>query len=253
MPLLPNSIQFKRLQKMNFNRHNLTCYLMVAVAILIASGCTPSRVLEERDAREMSSSGELYDVATTDEEYRIRPGDEIEILVWEHEDFDVETTVSRTGSITMPLIGEVSVSGMTSEELESELTERLSEYIAGEVNLAISIRNLDDMQVSVFGMVERPDNYPVVDQTSLFKVLSTAGGPSEEANIRSIRIYRQNGNPNETIDLTRHLDDGSIHTSPILVGPGDIVYVPRRQNAVREMSDFLRDAVMLFGIFRIFN
>src|SRR5690625_7788125 len=86
---------------MNFNRHNLTCYLMVAVAILIASGCTSSRVLEERDAREMSSSGEIYDVAASDEEYRIRPGDEIEILVWEHEDFDVETTVSRTGSITM--------------------------------------------------------------------------------------------------------------------------------------------------------
>ena len=91
---------------MNLNRLNITCYLMVAVAILIASGCTPSRVLEERDARELSSSGDLYQEAISDEEYQIRPGDEIEILVWEHEDFDVETTVSRTGSITMPLIGE---------------------------------------------------------------------------------------------------------------------------------------------------
>ncbi|MEX0648887.1 MAG: polysaccharide biosynthesis/export family protein [Balneolaceae bacterium] len=221
-----------------------------ALAVII-SGCSTSERLQEERASQQST----FDQTTTiqGDDYKIRSGDEIEILVWEQPNFNTETVVSGMGTIAIPLIGEIEVSGLTRDELERELTSRMSEYIRDEINLTISIRSTEQMMVSVFGMVDRPDNYPVVDETSIFKILSVAGGPTDQANIRRVKIYRKGGSPSyETIDLTYYLDSGQMD-SVGMVRPGDVVYVPRRDNVVREMSEFLRDIVLLFGIFRVFN
>ena len=221
--------------------------------LLIIQACSSSSNLQEQNARELATSGEASTIQAVEEDYRITPGDEIEILVWEQPSFNTQATVSWLGTIAIPLIGEKQIVGMTREELQRELVRDLSRYITGEVNLTVSIRNISNMQVSVYGMVTRPDNYPVNGQTSLFKVLSYAGGPAEEANIRSVRIYRRGSSTNSTIDLTRYLEDGNLESPAVMVDAGDVIYVPRKENAVREMSDFLRDAVLLFGIFRVFN
>lgn len=218
---------------------------------LFLGGCGSSNQLQEESARQQSTNEPTATVQ--DDDYKIRPGDEIEILVWEQPNFNTNTEVSSNGTIAIPLVGEVEVSGLTQEELRSVLIDRMSEYIRDDINLTLSIRSTDRMLVSVFGMVESPDNYPIVDETSIFKMLSVAGGPSDEANIRRVKIYRKNGDPNyETIDLTHYLDSGQMD-SAAMVRPGDVVYVPRRDNIVREMSEFLRDVVLLFGIFRVFN
>lgn len=222
----------------------------LALAVMLA-GCGTSNQLQEENARQQSTMEPSTSVQ--DEDYKIRPGDEIEILVWEQPSFNTSTEVSSVGTIAIPLIGEIEVSGLTQDELERELIERMSEYIRDEINLTVSIRSTDRMLVSVFGMVDRPDNYPIVDETSIFKMLSVAGGPTEQANIRRVKIYRQDGDPHyETIDLTHYLDSGQMN-SAAMVRPGDVVYVPRRDNVVREMSEFLRDVVLLFSIFRLFR
>ncbi len=218
---------------------------------MFSQGCVTSREIQEERSRNLLTEQEY--VVTADSAYEIKTGDEIEILVWEQPNFNTTTTVSNLGTIAVPLLGEVQASGLTHDELKRDLTKRLSQYIKDDINLTVSIRSTDNMLVSVLGMVTRPDNYPVVDETSIFKVLSMAGGPAEEANIRSVRIYRKNSNPNFiTLDLTRYLDSGQIN-SVAQVYPGDIVYVPRKNNAVREMSGFLTDVVLLFGIFRVLN
>lgn len=226
------------------------CGFLTMTVLLL--GCSTSQELQERNARQKLAEGERT-VAVDDSLYEIKPGDEIEILVWEQPDFNTETTVSNQGTIAIPLIGEVEAAGLTHDELKQDLTNRLSQYIKGSINLTVSIRSTDAMLVAVFGMVGRPDNYPVADQTSIFKVLSMAGGPSEQANIRRVRIYRDRGEDNfVTIDLTNYLETGNLNRTA-MVYPGDVVYVPQKENAVREMSGFLRDIVLLFGIFRVVN
>lgn len=233
------------------NNKLLSSVLSFFVIVMFAQGCITTREMQEKSTRNLLA--EQQNVAPADSTYEINKGDEIEILVWEQPDFNTATTVSNLGTIAVPLIGEVKASGLTHEELKKDLTKRLSKYIKDEINLTVSIRSTDNMLVSVFGMVTRPDNYPVVEQTSIFKVLSMAGGPAEEANIRNVRIYRKNNNPHYlTLDLTHYLESGQINSVP-QVYPGDIVYVPRKNNAVREMSGFLTDVVLLFGIFRILN
>jgi polysaccharide export outer membrane protein len=221
--------------------------------LVMLSACGASKNMKEESARQLSTTPAAVTQKVTDADYKIRTGDEIEVLVWEQPSFNTTTTVSGMGTIAIPLLGELEVSGLTHEQLKALIRNKLSQYIRGDINLTVSIRNTDTMMVSVFGMVSRADNYPVVDQTSIFKILSMAGGPSEEANIRRVKIYRKSGSPHyELLDLTHYLDSGQMNDAA-MVYPGDIVYVPRKENAVRQMSDFLRDVVLLFGIFRIFS
>ncbi|MAO64140.1 MAG: hypothetical protein CL666_04005 [Balneola sp.] len=229
-------------------------YLLFLFLVLItAQACTSTRELPSDPPPQISKTI-LPQTAESEKIYIIRPGDEIEILVWEQPSFNTLTTVSRLGTIAIPLVGEIIVAGLTQEQLKRELEGKLAEYIKGEMNLTISIRNTDILIVSVLGMVARPDNYPVVDQTSIFRILSTAGGTTEDANLKKVKLYRQTG-PEEyvTLDLFEYLESGQMNSSTLLVRPGDIVYVPKKENAVREMSEFLRDVIILFGIFRVFN
>ena len=218
----------------------------------ISIGCSSTNNLASQDASALPDS--VLESRVLDNTYQIQTGDEIEILVWEQPNFNTLTTVSSLGTIAIPLIGEVNVTGLTQEELRRELIRRLSNYIKGEIGLTISIRNTDRLMVSVFGMVTRPDSYPVVNQSSIFRILSDAGGPTPEANLKEVLIYRSklNGESQE-IDLTRYLNSGDLGAEALLIQPGDIIFVPRKENVVRDMSEFLRDVVVLFGIFRVFN
>lgn len=228
-------------------------YPFIILVLIMTQACTSTRELPA-DPPPQNQTTEPAQPVASDNQYVIRPGDEIEILVWEQPSFNTLTTVSRLGTIAIPLVGEVSVAGLTQEELKRDLEGKLAEYIRDEINLTISIRNTDTLIVSVLGMVALPDNYPVVDQTSIFRILSTAGGHTEEANLKKVKVYQQSG-PEDyvTLNLLEYLDSGQMNSSEILVRPGDIVYVPRKENVVREMSEFLRDVIILFGIFRVFN
>lgn len=214
-------------------------------------GCSSTSTVQEENARQQMAEG--VPVQQVDSTYEIQAGDEIELLVWEQESFNTTTTVSNTGTITVPLVGDVQASGLTKDELERDLVDHLSEYIRGDIQLTVSVRSTDQLMVSVLGSVTRADNYPITTETSIFKVLSMAGGPGENADIRNVKIYREGSNQTyQDIDLTHFLESGTMSRAA-MVHPGDVVYVPPKNNAVREMSDFLRDVVLLFGIFRVVN
>jgi polysaccharide export outer membrane protein len=219
---------------------------------IIMSGCSTSSNL--KSGPEFAIPDSLQESEVIENTYQIQTADEIEILVWEQPNFNTLTTVSSLGSIAVPLVGEIQVTGLTKDELRRELTRRLSNYIRGDIGLTISIRNTDRLMVSVFGMVTRPDNYPVVNQSSIFRVLSDAGGPTPEANLKRVLVYRSKySGQSQEIDLTQYLNSGELASAELLIRPGDIIFIPRRENVVRDMSEFLRDVVVLFGIFRVFN
>ncbi len=229
-------------------------YLLFCMLILLMTafqGCASTDVTTE------PTTVPPFDPAAFPEprdETRINAGDQIEVSVWGYDEFYTERTVSSQGYIIIPLVGEVPARGLTKEEFSDNLREELSEYIPGDINLTVSVISSSNQMVSVFGSVGVPDNYEIMDQATLIEILSRAGGTTIEADLRNITIYRETGYNNPIhVDLTRYLR-GEEHPSNITpVMPGDIVYVPRQENLVREMSEFMRDVVFLLGMFRIFN
>lgn len=220
--------------------------VFLGLALLFA-GCKSTKNAQQDDiqrqaVREIEGRG-IYNPDI------INPGDEIEILVWQYEDFNVRSIVTSKGTVAMPLVGEITVAGKTKEQVDRDLRDRLSEYIQGEVRITISLISKRENIITVFGAISRSDNFPLVDEISLFELLSMAGGPAADADLRNIKIYRRDYSPNYSeIDLNDYLEKGQLDPS-IKVGPGDIVYIPREQNFIREFSGFLRDVVLVFGLF----
>ncbi len=227
-------------------------FLLAVITLTIFTACASSNSFQDSTLTH-SQVGALL-VQQKSDEYRIRAGDLIEISVWGYDEFNTERTVTGRGLLSVPLIGSIEARGLTNEELKDHLKEELSKYIQGEINISISITGVREMTVSVLGAVGRPDNYEILENVSLFEMLSRAGGTTDEADLRNITIYRSDGRNNPiVVDLTRYLRGGEHPTSIAPIMAGDIIYVPREENVVRELSIFMRDVVLLFGMFRIFN
>lgn len=200
---------------------------------------------------ESSNAGLLLPEADSlSQEGVIRAGDKIQLTVWGYPKFNTTTTVDEYGTITIPLVGQVIVAGLTVRQLVAELKQRLSQYVRGNVRLALSHIGTDE-QVSVMGAVSRQGNYSALTQRSLVDVLAEAGGTTTDADLNSIKIYRRGTNASEqTVNLTEYLRTGNVQYVP-RVGPGDVVYVPQRPNFIRDFSTYASEVVFLFGFFAL--
>ena len=177
----------------------------------------------------------------------------MELSVWGYPEFSTSTTVKPTGTIIVPLIGELKAAGFTKDDFSDQVRSRLSEYVQGEAKVTLSVSSPLTQKVTIIGSVTRQDNYPVTAEVSLMEILSTAGGPSPESDLNHVRIIRfgANSDPVE-VDLAYFMETGEVDLMP-KVRPGDTVFVPKKENFIRSFSDFLRDVVLLFGFFRVFN
>lgn len=225
---------------------------ILVLLTVILSGCASSRQAQTGTLSK-SEMESLIIQQRTDEEYIIQPGDQIELAVWGYEEFNTTKTVNSQGVITVPLIGEIQAEGISKEKFKENLRTNLSEYIKGDINFTVTITSAQMNTVSVLGSVGRPDNYQIINSISLFEILSKAGGTTEQADLRSIRIY-QKGDAQEPVEVNLADYLKRKQSGPVaVVHPGDIVYVPQQENVMKELSSFFRDVVLLFGMFRVFN
>lgn len=186
------------------------------------------------------------------ESYILREGDRLRISAIDYAEFDTSAVVGETGDIAMRLIGIVHIAGLTRAQAEKAISEQIGVY-AKESKIAVSISILmgTESKVILLGAVARQDTFAVTTPVSLLAALAAAGGIQPDADMRRIKIYRgaAPGTP-LLFDLTNFFETGNLNEIP-KIGPGDIIYVPREENFVREFSGYLRDTLLLFGFFSI--
>ena len=108
--------------------------------------------------------------------------------------------VSHQGQISLPLIGEIDVKGLTVLGLEKKLREAYDKYIYNP-QVGVLIREFRQ-RVSVIGAVQRPGVFELTGPKTVIELLAMAGGVSDQAGTQ-VHIYRQGPNGRETyvIDL----------------------------------------------------
>ena len=114
-------------------------------------------------------------------EYRIGPEDLLEITVFDAKELDRTLRVSSRGEISLPLLGAVHAAGLTPQELESALAERLRQQFMKEPQVTVFVKAMESHAVSVFGAVRKAGVYQLRGVKSLVEVLSLAEGLSEDA------------------------------------------------------------------------
>jgi polysaccharide export outer membrane protein len=227
------------------------CILLTALLF----SCSPGVVTKDTQHGDMEVVTYPPTVTAAAETTRITVGDSVGFSIWSYPEFNTRAIVRRSGYITVTLIGEMMVVGYTKEEFTAALRQKLAEYIQGEIRLFVEITS-PLPKIIVLGTVPRQANFPTNIDMPLLELLSNVGGWTDESDLRHVRISRQRTPESKggtfEVNVESYLESGDLQSLPF-ISPGDVVYVPRKENAVRQTAEYLRDAFLLFGFFRLFQ
>jgi polysaccharide export outer membrane protein len=160
-----------------------------------------------------------------DEFYVIGFGDVIGIHMWKEDALSGSAQVRPDGFITLPLVNEIQVVGLTTGQLREVLQQKYSEFVSNPF-VTIRIQGISSSEVFLIGQVNKPGAYPLTGNDSLLQLLTRAGGLSMFADTDDIRVVRRNGDK-----ITEYLVDydaiikGDLKQD-ILLRPGDRIIVP---------------------------
>lgn len=158
--------------------------------------------------------------------YRIGVEDELGISVWHEADMSTNAVVRPDGMITLPLLNDLKVTGMTTRELQDMITEKLKEFVK-EPQVTIVVRQIRSRKVYLMGEVVRPGTYPLNNSKTVLQLLAEAGGPSAYAKIGSIYVIRQQDGTRKTLPFHyKRAMSGRSLADDITLLPGDMVVVP---------------------------
>ena len=159
--------------------------------------------------------------------YRIGIQDVLSVLVWKEPELSVREVVVRPdGKISLPLINEIQASGLTTAQLREQIAEKLKDFVAAP-NVSVTVVKTLSQSVTVMGQVGKPGAYLLGAPMTVLDVLARAGGLTEEAKRKSIKIVRtENG---KTVQYSFNYKDvikGKNLRQNITLKNGDIILVP---------------------------
>lgn len=214
----------------------MKAFLKILAITILFTSCKTQNVLENKT-----------DIATEDfkpdpnYQYQIRKNDKISISVWGEDNLSVGSTygiydsnevygkwlmVDAYGNIEIPKIGTTNVLDKTVPQLKASIKNELKKWL---VNPIIDVKVLNK-EITVLGEVRNPNTVKVdKDLNTLFEIISKTGGFDSYANLKYIKILRQEGeNVRVTnIDLTK---SDNVMDININLRPGDVVIVPSKKN-----------------------
>jgi polysaccharide export outer membrane protein len=194
-------------------------FLVIALSIACISCASTSNINETSQVPQTSSA--KLDVV----EYKISIGDLLEFRVYGEDSLTRSVRVSDRGLISLPLLNQVQAAGLSKEELEADLTNRIAVYYVSNPSVTINIMEFTSQRVTVEGEVRTPGVFPIRGKTSLLQAIATAQGlsPIASSSIKVLR-YNSNGTRQTVVYDLDAIRNGNV-VDP-LVQNDDIVQVP---------------------------
>ena len=163
-------------------------------------------------------------------EYPIGAKDLLEIRVLEIPDLNVERRVSEGGTISLPLIGEFPVSGLTPTEAAAKLESLLKEKYVNRANVSIIVKEYASKPVSVVGAVHKPGSLTISGRWYLLQAISAAGGLMDNAGKKIYVLRKADNGLSDTLEVdTDELFHNANSMWNVPIVPGDVVNVAPRQ------------------------
>jgi polysaccharide biosynthesis/export protein len=164
-------------------------------------------------------------------EYRIGPGDSLNIFVWRNPELTVTVPVRPDGRVSIPLVEDVVAIGKTPTSLAREYEQRLGKYIREPLVTVIVTGFIGPIpdQVRIIGEASQPRSLPYrADMTVLDAMIAVGGLTRYAAGNDSVIIRTTNGvQTTYAVHLRDLVRDGDI-TSNVALQPGDILIIPQR-------------------------
>jgi polysaccharide export outer membrane protein len=218
---------------------------VLGAAVLLSCGGLVSPVSARAQTGQAATRGQasVDGGSKAPSSYRLGPDDQLAIHALDLPDIsDKPQRLDPNGDVRLPLIGRIHAGGMTVEELEHELIERLKTFLR-EPDVSIAVTELRSHPVSVLGAVSTPGVQQLEGRKTLVEVLSLTGGLSADAG-PTVRITRRSdqgaiplaeatedaSQQFSTVDIgVRSLLDGRNPEKDIVIQPHDVILVPRAE------------------------
>ena len=169
----------------------------------------------------------LSGISLNAEEYKVGIGDILEIKILRPEPSQDRVTVSPSGDISVAYLGSLKVKGKTITEIQQNIQYRLSHGYLKYCVVTVSLVESRSRNFTISGEVNSPGTYPLGDNTTVLKAISTAGGFTRFGSKSKVRVLRQRqdrpGYTKIEIDVGKVMDGDA--SADIVLEPGDIIVV----------------------------
>jgi protein involved in polysaccharide export with SLBB domain len=148
--------------------------------------------------------------ADQDRPYRLGTGDKVRVIVYGEDDLSGEFQVDENGNISVPMIGDVRAANLASPELEREIQAKFADGYLNDPRVSVEVTQYRPFYI--IGQVNKPGQYPYVNDMTAPNAVALAGGYTDHADDAKIFVRRL-GETQETqvaADATTHIYPGDV-------------------------------------------
>jgi polysaccharide export outer membrane protein len=158
--------------------------------------------------------------------YKIGPQDVLIIDVWKEEGLTRTVPVRPDGKITLPLLNDIQAVGLTPMELAGIISEQLKKYVTNP-QVTVSVTEINSRRIYVNGEVLKAGAYALLPHMTVLQALSTSGGFTQFARVKSIYVLRtDHGKQTKILFNYKEAVNGKNPEQNIELLPGDVIVVP---------------------------
>jgi polysaccharide export outer membrane protein len=158
-------------------------------------------------------------------QYTVGVADVLHVNVWKNTDLSQTVTVGPDGFVSLPLLGDVKVADMTTNQLSTLLTSRLTAYMVNP-DVTVSVVEIHSRQVYLMGQVTKPGGFPLIGPMTVLQLIAQAGGLTPFAKRKSIYILRTANGHTEKLPFNYSDAVRGKGNDNVGLQPGDTVFVP---------------------------
>lgn len=158
----------------------------------------------------------------TPQNYKLGPGDEVNIDIWGASQESISETISPDGYVTVEDIGLIQIGGLTVSQAKARLRSVLGARFK-DSHIELTLGQTRTVTISVIGEVKVPGTYTLSAFSTVYNALYMAGGPNDIGTLRNIKVYR-NGRLLSSVDVYDFLLNGHL-TGDVRLQDNDIVTV----------------------------
>jgi polysaccharide biosynthesis/export protein len=156
----------------------------------------------------------------------IGPDDQLAVVYWREKDMSADVVVRPDGMISLPLLNDITASGLTPEQLRAAITTNAAKFVE-EPTVSVVVKQINSRKVYITGQVGKPGPYPLSGPTTVLQLIATAGGVAEYADKSKIVVIRNEGGKQATFRFNySDVMKGKNLSQNIELKPGDSVLVP---------------------------
>jgi len=176
-------------------------------------------------------------------DYILGPGDSLEIYLYGNDEDEATAFISRTGEIFIPYLGPVNLLGLTFEQANELLRNRVKAELIG-TEISIALKELRSITVYFLGEAYKPGQYKMSALSTVTNAMFASGGVNKNGSLRNIQVLRNN-KLLAKYDFYEFLLKGQVN-SDIKLQDGDVIFIPFIENKVKIGGAFRRPGLYEF-------